>query len=162
MTETIAPRRRALLRAAVIGGTGLLLVGTGCTVTRTTEEDPTMNDSPTAEEALAAVGVPAPDAQLEVADGIVVSELDEWSVRVSFSASADEVSSWVANSFGGAEGLPVSQDGATISQRFAPDEVHKGARYLDGSNPEDPSATYTVLISPEGTEVVVAAARTSR
>lgn len=161
--RTFARRRRAVLRAAVVGVTGLLLVGTGCTDTRPLDEDaPTSDDTPTAEEALAAVGIPAPEAELSLSEGITVSDLDEWSVRVSFTAPVEEVTSWVAGSFNGSEGLPVSQDGGAISQRFTPEEVRKGARYITGSNPSDPSATYTVLISPEGTDVVVAAARTSR
>ncbi|QCR53780.1 hypothetical protein C1N80_09460 [Brachybacterium sp. SGAir0954] len=119
-------------------------------------------DSPTAEEALELVGLPAPDAELSVSEGIIVSDLDEWSVRVSFTAPADEVDAWRQDAFDGADGLPVTRDGATISQRFAGEEVREGARYIDGSNPEDPAAVYTVLVSPEGTDVVVAAARTSR
>lgn len=120
------------------------------------------DDQPTAEEALRSVGIIVPDAELTVSEGIVVSDLDEWSVRVSFSDSAEAIADWVSETFNGSEGLLVSSDGATISQRFSPEEVHEGARYLNGSNPEDPSATYTVLISPEGTDVVIAAARTSR
>ena len=163
MTDAISPPRRDALRAAVVGTTTLLLVGTGCDNTRTPEEStPMTDDTPTAEEALAAVGIPAPEAELSVSKGITVSDLDEWSVRVSFTAPVEEVTSWVAGSFNGSEGLPVSQDGGTISQRFTPEEVRKGARYITGSNPSDPSATYTVLISPEGTDVVVTAARTSR
>lgn len=97
-----------------------------------------------------------------MSEGIHDADLDEWSVRVSFAAEPPSIDAWIGDAFGEAHGLPETQDRAQISQRFEPDEVHQGARYLSGSNPSDPSATYTVLISPEGSSVVVAAARTSR
>ena len=57
MTDAISPPRRDALRAAVVGTTTLLLVGTGCDNTRTPEEStPMTDDTPTAEEALAALG----------------------------------------------------------------------------------------------------------
>ncbi len=155
--------RRAVLLTAGLGAIATLLPVSGCTIRHSPKENPTMtDDQPTAEEALRSVGIIVPDAELTVSEGIVVSDLDEWSVRVSFSDSAEAIADWVSETFNGSEGLLVSSDGATISQRFSPEEVHEGARYLNGSNPEDPSATYTVLISPEGTDVVIAAARTSR
>lgn len=155
--------RRAVLLTAGLGAIATLLPVSGCTIRHSPKENPTMtDDQPTAEEALRSVGIIVPDAELTVSEGIVVSDLDEWSVRVSFSDSAEAIADWVSESFNGSEGLLVSSDGGTISQRFSPEEVHEGARYLNGSNPEDPSATYTVLISPEGTDVVIAAARTSR
>ena len=93
----------------------------------------------------------------------MVSELDEWSLRVSFSADAGTVEdSGAAEAFGESRGLSVPEDGMSLSQRFDPEEIVEGTRFLDGSNPQDPSATYAVLISPEGTEVLIALARTSR
>lgn len=163
MTRSTVTRRRTALRAAFVAGAALLLTATGCSDSRSPEEDsPATRDSPTAEDALQSVGIPAPSAELSVSEGIVVSDLDEWSVRVAFSAPPEQIEEWLSASFNGALGLPVTWDGATISQRFAPEEIHEGARFVDGSNPSDPSATYTVLISPEGTDVVIAAARTSR
>ncbi|MGO1481144.1 MAG: hypothetical protein ACTHWF_08475 [Brachybacterium sp.] len=152
---------------ATMGAVMALVALTGCNLTTETdppetEDTPMTDDTPTAEEALEAVGLPVPEANLATAEGIVVSELDEWSLRVSFSADAGTVEDWLAEAFGESRGLSVPEDGMSLSQRFDPEEIVEGTRFLDGSNPQDPSATYAVLISPEGTEVLIALARTSR
>ncbi|MDN5900260.1 MAG: hypothetical protein L0H74_09350 [Brachybacterium sp.] len=155
------------MTTATMGAVVALAALTGCELTTETdppetEDTPMTDETPAAEEALEAVGLPVPEADLTIGEGIVVSELDEWSLRVSFSADAGTVEEWLAEAFGESRGLTVPEDGMSLSQRLAPEEVTKGSRFLDGSNPEDPSASYAMLISPEGTEVLIALARTSR
>lgn len=155
-------RRIALIGALSLVPPSLL---TACSISDPKNEKTTvMTSKPsTPEEALTAVGLPVPDAELTLSEGIVNTELLEWSLRVTFTGSAETVQTWMADAFGeGTNGLPVSEDGAPISPRIAPEEVHTGMRWESGSNPRDPNATYTVLISSDGTDVVVAAARTTR
>lgn len=155
-------RRRTVLLAARPAAAVLL---SACAVTEPDDDEATATvDLPaTPEEALTAVGLPVPDAQLSLSEGIINTDLLEWSLRVTFTGDAETVRTWMADAFGeGANGLPVSEDGAPISPRLAPEEVHVGMRWESGSNPMDPNATYTVLISAEGTDVTVAAARTAR
>lgn len=117
---------------------------------------------PTPQEALEAVGLPVPSTELHASEGIRLSDLDEWSVQVGFDGDRAEIDAWLAQAFGESRGLTVGADGEPISQRLAPEDVTSGSRYILGSNPADPAATYTVLISPDGTHVTVAAARTAR
>lgn len=156
-------RRRALTLFVPLS---LLALGACDAPTRPRRQDTTIATTAAApatpEEALRAVGLTVPDTPLTMEDGIHLSDLDEWSVRIRFEADHDAIEAWIRDSFGEAHGLPVSSDGEPLSQRFHHDEIHRGARWFNGSNPSDPSATYTVLVSPEGTSVVVAAARTSR
>lgn len=83
--------------------------------------------SPSAEEALHSAATPGPGVELSLGEGIVVSDLDVWSMRIAFSAPAEDVETWLSTAFDGAGGLPVTRGGATISQRFAPEEIHEGA-----------------------------------
>lgn len=157
-------RRRITALAATSSLAAAALLITSCDSSHTNDggEKTMTQQAISAEQALDAIGLPAPNAALSITEGIVVSDADEWSVRITFSADEVLVSAWLADAFDGAQGLTVPEDAANISQRFHSDEIVKDSRYITGSHPADPSATYTVLISPDGRDVIIAAARTSR
>ena len=152
-------RRRTAITAAAL----LALTASGCNLEDRIIREDVVLPPPPPDEALQIVGLPVPDAELTGEEGLHPSELsEEWSLRITFTMEPWEVDAWIVEAFGGPEWLLEREKGDPVDQRIPPEDVLDGSRSKKGTNPEDRSATYAVLVHPDGRDVIIAAAWTAR